>query len=145
MDGIQGRHNGGYAINREGIVIDTKTGYRVPWSLHGRGYPQVHLDGQTTLIHRMLAEKYLPNPDNLPVVKHLDHDKTNWGLDNLQWATQQENMADSLAKTYTMTNPKGERVSFTNMQEFCRDNNLSPQNLGKVYLKQRHSHKGWTK
>lgn len=134
MDGIQGDMMS-YAINREGIVIDTTTGYRVSWSLNGRGYPQVHLAGETKLIHRMLAEKYLPNPENLPVVKHLDHDKTNWDLDNLQWATQQENMADSLAKTYTMTNPKGERVSFTNMQEFCRDNGLSPQNLGKVYNK----------
>ena len=42
-------------------------------------------------IHRLVAEAYIPNPENLPVVMHLDNNKQNCNVENLKWGTIQEN------------------------------------------------------
>lgn len=42
-------------------------------------------------IHRLVAEKYLPNPENKPVINHKDGNKLNNHKDNLEWITHQEN------------------------------------------------------
>lgn len=42
-------------------------------------------------VHVLVAEAYLKNPNNLPVVMHLDNNKTNCCVENLKWGTIQEN------------------------------------------------------
>ena len=42
-------------------------------------------------IHVLLAKAYIPNPNNYPVVMHLDNNKANYSLDNLKWGTISEN------------------------------------------------------
>lgn len=42
-------------------------------------------------VHILIAEAYLPNPNNLPVVMHLDNNKENCVLENLKWGTVSEN------------------------------------------------------
>ena len=48
-------------------------------------------------IHRLLAEYFIPNPDNKPCVNHKDGNKLNNNLDNLEWATVSENTKHSYA------------------------------------------------
>ena len=43
-------------------------------------------------IHRLVAEAYIPNPDNLPQVDHIDNDKTHNYINNLQWITNRNNV-----------------------------------------------------
>ena len=52
--------------------------------------------------HKLVAEAYLPNPNNLPIVMHLDNNKNNINVNNLKWGTVSENTKaaydDGLAK-----------------------------------------------
>ena len=50
------------------------------------------------LIHRLVAQAYLPNPENLPEVDHIDNDKTHNYINNLQWITRKDNVRKSCNK-----------------------------------------------
>lgn len=60
------------------------------------GYEIVHLskDGvnKHRSIHRLVALAFLDNPDNLPEVNHIDGNKENNCVDNLEWVTRSQNM-----------------------------------------------------
>ena len=63
--------------------------------LHLKGYHLVALskNGKITghSVHRLVAETFIENPDNLPEVNHKDEDKTNNCVDNLEWCTKKYN------------------------------------------------------
>lgn len=48
------------------------------------------------LLHRLVAETFIPNPKRYPIVRHLDDDPLNNEVDNLSWGTQTDNMQDSI-------------------------------------------------
>ena len=60
------------------------------------GYFQVKLQknrkSKNCRVHRLVAETFLPNPENLPEVNHIDEDKTNNRVDNLEWKTHKDNV-----------------------------------------------------
>lgn len=47
------------------------------------------------LVHRLVAERFVPNPEGYPLVRHLDGDPANNDYRNLAWGTQAMNMADA--------------------------------------------------
>lgn len=61
----------------------------------GHGYLKVDLfkDGikKHCRVHRLIALTYLPNPENKPCINHIDENKTNNALPNLEWCTHEEN------------------------------------------------------
>lgn len=50
-------------------------------------------DNKTCYVHRLVAMAYLPNPDNLPEVNHIDRHKDNNNLNNLEWCTRKYNIS----------------------------------------------------
>lgn len=60
---------------------------------YGYLYVKFRHDGKpkTKLVHRLLAEVFIPNPKGLPAVNHVDGDKGNNDLSNLEWCTHSEN------------------------------------------------------
>ena len=55
------------------------------------GYCIVSLDGCQKRVHRLVAEAFIDNPDNLPVVDHIDHDRSNNNFFNLRWVSYSTN------------------------------------------------------
>ncbi len=85
-------------VNEEGTVLKFN---RKPMNyyINNKGYVQVplyRLDVNkriTKTIHRIVAETFIPNPENKPQVNHIDCDKANNKKSNLEWNTQVENMS----------------------------------------------------
>lgn len=61
-----------------------------------KGYMMVRLTKDmkyvTLYVHRIVATMFIPNPDNLPVVNHLDENPGNNHVSNLEWCTQKHNV-----------------------------------------------------
>ena len=82
--------NPNYEVNEIGEVRSKKTGIILSQRNDRYGYKRVTLnDGKpkTAPVHRLVAEAFIPNPDNLPCINHKDEDKTNNCVDNLEWCT----------------------------------------------------------
>ena len=78
----------GRVQHKKGVVLKqfiTNKGY--PYVMVNKGYKQ-HLK----TVHRLVAQAFIPNPSNYPVVNHKDENKTNNCVENLEWCTQSHNM-----------------------------------------------------
>ena len=82
-----------------------------------KGYLRIRIHknnvGSTYKIHRLVAQHFIPNPQNKPQVNHLDRVKTNNNDWNLEWATSKEN---AIHKHKTL-NVKGEKNNFSILTE----------------------------
>ena len=95
MKDIKG-YEGLYAITPEGDVYSYKRKKFLKPGVNGIGYLYVSLckDGKIKHygVHRLVAEAYIPNPDNLPQINHKDENKENNCLQNLEWCDAKYNI-----------------------------------------------------
>ena len=84
-----------YSISPEGVVMNNVTGRILKGGLDLDGYHQITLCDKgrrrSCKVHREVCLTFLPNPDNLPVVNHIDGIKTNNNVENLEWCTISHN------------------------------------------------------
>ncbi|MET4703046.1 HNH endonuclease [Frigoribacterium sp. UYMn621] len=103
-------------IRRNGAIVDMKTHL-------AKGYPtlRVSVNGKTTLVqvHRALGLAFIPNPADLPVVRHKNDDPSDFRLENLEWGTQTDNNLDAIRNGLNVMSNK---THCKNMHEFTFEN-----------------------
>lgn len=102
MKDVQG-YEGHYRVDELGNVYSAKRGKAkmlLPF-LNSCGYPTVALcvNGKESYktVHRLVATAFIPNPDNLPQVNHINGDKTDNRAANLEWVTAGDNQRHAYA------------------------------------------------
>lgn len=84
-------------------VVETHTEYP---------YVDISFDGtfRKVYVHRLVAETFIPNPKNLPVVMHKNNLKTDYDVENLKWGTQSENITSAYTDGLFKTTPNIEKI-----------------------------------
>lgn len=89
-------HYPNYEVSTVGIVRNVTTGHNMKWIDNGKGYKSVKLynrhtpKGRLCLVHRLVLSTFQPIDSNMDV-NHIDGDKANNALSNLEWCTKSEN------------------------------------------------------
>jgi hypothetical protein len=108
MEKLKNENYQHYLISKEGKLYSTlnaryselKDGpkERKSWPNKNNGYNQVMLQNRPAglkptlfYVHRLVAEQFIPNPNNLPEVNHINFDKTDNRIENLEWVSALEN------------------------------------------------------
>ena len=81
----------GYLIGKDGTVIGRK-GEALKCYIARNGYVKAKVSKVSRLVHRLVAETFIPNPDNLPQVNHIDGNKLNNNVSNLEWCSMKDNL-----------------------------------------------------
>ena len=143
-----------YYGTADGDIISTKR--KMPIVLkpqkHHLGYKLYFLSVNGKHIgitgHRFIAECFIENPDNLSDVNHIDEDKQNNKVSNLEWTTHKDNMLhsrDICAKnTYLILDIKtNHSYEVKNLTRWCEENNVSPRSAYRVLNGDRNMTKGF--
>ena len=121
-----------------------------------RGYKKVHLykngSGKSFQVHRLVAEAFIPNPDNLPQVNHIDEDHSNNYVENLEWCDRKYNMryGTAIKRSREKANKKVIRcdkewneLKIYNSVEETREDGFEPKHVSDCALGKRKTHGGF--
>ena len=100
LDGEEWRQHGSrYWISNKGRVAtdNYKNKHELRLMKPGldKGYPKTVFDGKNNAVHRLVARLFIPNPENKRDVNHIDFNRENNCVDNLEWTTPKENSLHS--------------------------------------------------
>lgn len=109
----------GIMVRSDGLVLlptnSSKTLEHWTYGANNCGYREIMYKGRNYKVHRLVAETFIPNPDNKPQVDHIKREqKSNNDISNLRWVTAQENCLNRRS-----TAPVGERsIDFDTPEEY---------------------------
>ena len=108
IEGWGGMYVGVYQVSNDGLVKSmarVKTGRILKPAANSAGYRSVglYVNGKlnTRTVHQLVAQAFIPNPENKYAVDHIDRNKLNNHVTNLRWATRSENAINTAGKTNT--------------------------------------------
>ena len=82
---------GKYIIYSDGRIWSVKRSKFLKPSIHHTGYTRVNIDKKDRFIHRLVADAFIPNRSNLPMVNHINEIKSDNRVENLEWCTNRFN------------------------------------------------------
>ena len=106
--------------------------------IHPKGYFRVALwkDNKSKFffIHRLVAKYFISNPENKPTINHIDGDKSNNHIDNLEWTTYRENMNHAIENRISACGERNGRskLNWTQIEEI-RSSHLTSDELAAIY------------
>lgn len=122
----------------------TKNKHKLKGSLFNTGYLYVHLcKGDSRFysqktIHRLVAETFISNPKNNPIVCHKNGIKTDNRVINLYWGTQKENLSDMVKHGRSLRGEKNFKAKLTQKQiekikKMYKTNKYTQVELGRLF------------
>lgn len=134
-----------YMITEKGVVHGKRCILKPQIDKDGYEYVRLY-DGRkyhTKRVSRLVAEAFIPRCSESLVVNHIDKDRRNNNVSNLEWVTQQKNVEHSIAKKHTLISPNGDVVDIFNLAKFCRENGLSQGAMNQLSLGNTAKNHGW--
>lgn len=112
-----------YEVNEFGVVRNAKTHYVTTQRMNEHGYLYVQLkDGEknnTCLVHRLVAEAFIPNPKKLPIVNHIDECCVHNSADNLEWVSYKDNSNHGTRNERIVRERKIPVIAFNSYGDTC--------------------------
>lgn len=106
-----------------------------------KGYKMINIKSHNYYIHRLVAEAWIPNPENKPQVNHINGDKTKNYVSNLEWVTNQENRIHAVKNdlsSATITYEESKQIrnlystGFFTYEDLAYVYNVSYSNIGYI-------------
>ena len=91
MKSILGKTVGNYDVYTDGEIFSHRLNRFSKQHKTKKGYKLICMDNHTRQVHRVIAETFIPNPNNYPCINHKDCNPCNNNVDNLEWCTYQYN------------------------------------------------------
>lgn len=141
-----------YVIYEDGSIYSKLFKKFLSLNENGYGYLKVDLGrGKTKKVHRLVAEAFLPNPENKPCVNHKDGNKLNNHVDNLEWVTYKENIRHAVDTKLISREKPREWYHVENGLYYCSAKELISKfpelkapNLTALAKNRIKQYKGWT-
>ena len=94
-------------VSNMGYVVSCKRGEPYPLKVYynNSGYQMVNVSRPPQYVHRLVAETWIPNPNHHEQVNHINGDKTDNRVENLEWVTHSENMRHAYRTGLKKTTP----------------------------------------
>ncbi len=127
------KNSGHYEISNKGRMRNKTNLHILKPSIDKYGYYKIKYNNDKGVliyktIHRLVAEAFIPNPENKPCINHKDGIKTNNNLENLEWVTVKENIIHSFNN---LLNKNTSPVELLNIEDNSRLNFRSIKDLGR--------------
>ncbi len=140
-----------YSISTYGRVMKTHNRKIMKPSQKPNGYMSINLftsDGRRKkeLVHRLVAITFIPNPNGLPQVNHIDRVRSNNCVSNLEWVTAKENSAKSSVpkKIRVISIKSGYVAEFDSVREASNVLSLTESNISAcLHNSRQKTHKGY--
>ena len=136
-----------YLVSKDGQVFSKRNPNKplCIWK-DNTGYMQVNIRKDKKKyykrVHRLVAEAFISNPENLPMVNHKDGNKTNNNVDNLEWCTNSQNTQDGYNKGYYKSTYKvsvkaihketGKELIFRSIRQLSEDLRLNRKTVSNI-------------
>jgi len=118
------QRNTNYMVDKQGNVYSKKRNKILSPKENHDGYLRIQLwkanKCEYVSIHRLIAETFIENVDNKPFVNHIDGNKQNNNVENLEWCTQKENIKHAFDTGLSTRCPKNWKINSISVEQYSK-------------------------